>query len=236
MNLFPEIESRAHHHFKLTHKPLVLVTFAQSLDGSISTRRDQQLRLSGPDSQAMTHQLRASHDAILVGIGTVMVDDPRLTARLAEGKNPQPVIVDTHLRFPLNARLLTNPDLRPWLVTCDKADPATRQRLESSGAQVLVVPLNTDGLLDLGAMLTQLGDKGITSLMVEGGARVITSFLKYHLADWMVITLTPRLIGGLNVIDPSLWGLPEQFPRLARISSQPCGGDLILWGDLLVDE
>lgn len=236
MNLFPDISSRADRHFKQTHKPLVLLTYAQSLDGSISTQRDRQLQLSGPDSQQMTHHLRASHDAILVGIGTVIADDPRLTARLVEGKNPQPIIVDTHLRFPLSARLLMNPDLRPWVVTSDHVEPKRRKLLESAGAKVLAVPHNSDGLLDLRSILMLLGGIGIASLMVEGGARVITSFLKNHLADWLVITLTPRLVGGLNVIDQSLWDRPEHYPRLAHLSSQPCGDDLIIWGDIMVTE
>src|SRR5258706_14727336 len=133
MNLFPDLAARADRHFERTHKPLVLLTYAQSLDGSISVRRDQQLQLSGPESQKMTHYYRSNHDTILVGIGTVLVDDPRLTARLVEGKNPQPVIVDTHLRFPPTARLLMNPDLRPWIVTSDQSELSTRQSLEAAG-------------------------------------------------------------------------------------------------------
>jgi len=236
MNFFQDIDSRAERHFNSTHKPFVLLTYAQSLDGSISTRRDRQLQLSGPDSQRMTHQLRASHDAILVGIGTVLADDPRLTARLVEGKNPQPVIVDTHLRFPLAARLLMNSDLRPWIIASNGADPEARLRLEAAGARVLEVPQNPDGLLDLDTMLALLGEMTIASLMVEGGAKVLTSFLKYRLADWMVITLSPRLVGGLNAIDPLLWGEPTHFPRLAHISSESCGEDLIVWGDLAADK
>ena len=232
MNLFPDFAARVDRHFEQTHRPLVLLTYAQSLDGSISTRRDQQLQLSGPESQMMTHHLRASHDAILVGIGTVLADDPRLTARLVAGKSPQPVIADTHLRFPSTARLLKNPDLHPWIVTSGQPDLSARKNLEAAGAVIFTVPLNPDGLLDLDAMLAQLGDRGIKSLMVEGGARILTSFLKYHLANWLVITMTPRLIGGLNALDQSLWGKPVQFPHITSISSQPCGDDLIIWGDL----
>jgi len=236
MNLFPDLAVRADRHFGRTHKPRVLLTYAQSLDGSISVRRDQQLQLSGSESQKMTHYLRANHDAILVGIGTVLVDDPRLAARLVEGKNPQPVIVDTYLQFPPTARLLNNPDLRPWIVTSDHSDLSARNRLQELGVVILSVPLNADGLLDLGAMLAQLGHKGIKSLMVEGGARILTSFLKYRLADWLVITLAPKLIGGLNVLDQPLWGEPDKFPQLDHMSSQPWGNDLIIWGDLVAGD
>ncbi len=232
MNLFPDLAARADRHFERTNRPLVLLTYAQSLDGSISFRRDQQLQLSGPESQKMTHYLRASHHAILVGIGTVLADDPRLTARLVEGRNPQPVIIDTHLRFPPTARLLMNPNLRPWIVTRDQPNRRTRQNLEAAGAIILTVPVTGDGLLDLEIMLDQLGSRGIKSLMVEGGARVLTSFLKHQLADWVVITLTPKLIGGLNMLDQSLWGKIDQFPQLVQMSSQPCGNDLVIWGDL----
>ncbi len=93
-------------HRTQTGRPLVSLCYAQSLDGSLAARGGKTLRLSGPESMALTHRLRAAHDAILVGIGTILADNPSLTVRYAAGKNPQPVILDSSLRFPLNANLL----------------------------------------------------------------------------------------------------------------------------------
>src|SRR5262249_3832268 len=94
---------RAAAHPRRTGRPFVTLSYAQSVDGSIAARPGQPLALSGAQSMTLTHQLRVAHDAILVGIGTVLADNPRLTVRLVEGKNPQPIVADSHLRFPLSA-------------------------------------------------------------------------------------------------------------------------------------
>src|SRR5512143_2126154 len=120
-------------------RPLGTLTYAQSLDGSIAARRDQRLELSGEESRVMTHRLRAAHAAILVGIGTVLADDPRLTARLVGGPDPQPVILDSHLRVPASARLLQN-ILKPWIITTEAADPHRKGALEAAGARLITAP------------------------------------------------------------------------------------------------
>ena len=138
---------------------------------------------------AMTHGLRAAHEAILVGIGTVLADNPRLNVRLVEGPDPQPVILDSRLRFPPYANLLKN-GRSPLIAANAGADAERRQALEAAGARVLVLPGN-NGWVDLADLLKHLGSMGINSLMVEGGARVITSFLASRLVDQVVLTLAP---------------------------------------------
>ena len=101
-------------------RPVVTLSYAQSLDGSIAARRGFPLQISGTESAQLTHQLRAVHDAILVGIGTVLADDPHLTVRHAQGKDPQPVVLDSQLRFPLGAKLLR--ERSPWIATTSRAD------------------------------------------------------------------------------------------------------------------
>jgi 3,4-dihydroxy 2-butanone 4-phosphate synthase/GTP cyclohydrolase II len=112
--------------------PRVTLTYAQSLDGCIAARRGEPYLLSGPESKRMTHQLRAAHSAILVGIGTVLADNPRLTARVAGGENPQPVVLDSRLRLPLDARLLQTGS--PWIATTYSADPQRCALLAQAGA------------------------------------------------------------------------------------------------------
>jgi GTP cyclohydrolase II len=224
--------ARAAAHRQRTGRPFVTLTYAQSLDGCIAADLGQPLPLSGPQARLLTHRLRATHDAILVGIGTVLADNPLLNVRLVEGKDPQPVVVDSQLRFPLEANLLRQHPLSPWIATSDQADRERQRRLEAAGARVLRLPSRAGGAVDLDALLEQLGSWGINSLMVEGGARIITSFLARQLADHLVLTVVPRLIGGVHAVGNLGQFEPARFPGLRNVGHQRLGEDLVLWGDL----
>jgi GTP cyclohydrolase II len=217
---------------KVRSRPYITLSYAQSLDGSITARRGQPLAISGPESMAMTHQLRANHDAILVGIGTVLADDPGLTVRLVNGRTPQPIILDSQLRFPLDAKMLNNPR-PPWIAAATPIDAARREQLEAAGAQVLAVPPNSQGQVDLPALLAQLRQRGIERLMVEGGASVITNFLAAQLADRIVLTIAPVLVGGLNAVGSLIQPARTGFPRLRSPRYEQMGDDLVLSGDVM---
>jgi 3,4-dihydroxy 2-butanone 4-phosphate synthase/GTP cyclohydrolase II len=218
----------AEEHRCRTGRPFVTLSYAQSLDGSIADRPGRPLSLSGSQSLAMTHTLRAAHDAILVGIGTVLADNPRLNVRLVAGRDPQPVIVDSRLRFPAYSNLLRN-CRTPWIAASSGADPERQQALEEMGAKVLVLP-GINGWVDLAALLEHLGNLGINSLMVEGGAQIITSFLSFRMVDQIVLTIAPMLVGGLRVVD-NFGGYLRSFPRLQNLSYQRLGEDLVLRGE-----
>jgi 3,4-dihydroxy 2-butanone 4-phosphate synthase/GTP cyclohydrolase II len=219
------------------NRPCVTLTYAQSLDGSISARRGQPLPLSGPASARLTHQLRSSHDAILVGIGTVLSDDPRLDVRLVEGRNPQPVVLDSQLRTPPSSNLLGgvySPARVPLIVATEGA-PGTRvAALQASGAEVLCLPADEDGLVSLPHLLPLLRARGIERLMVEGGARVIASFLRQRLVDFFILTIAPVLVGGLRAIEEGQWrdSAPtgRSFPRIQEGDWARLGEDLVYWG------
>lgn len=213
-------------------RPFVTLSYAQSLDGSITARRGQPMALSGPEAMAMTHQLRADHDAILVGIGTVLADDPSLTVRLVNGRDPQPIILDSQLRFPLDAKLLHNAR-PPWIATVEPIDPARRAQLEAAGAQILTVAPDSRGQVDLAALLTLLHQRGIERLMVEGGASVITRFLAAQLVDHIVLTIAPVLVGGLKAASSLIQPAGGSFPRLHRPRYEQIGDDLIISGDVV---
>lgn len=181
-------------------RPRVTVTYAQSLDGSLASSVGAPLALSGPEALRYTHELRANHAAILVGIGTVLADDPQLTVRLVEGKNPRPIVLDTQLRFPLGARLFRHPTYKPILITGPQSSEPRRRALEEAGARVVRAPIDASGRLQLSTTLGLLRSMGIESLMVEGGARVITAFLEQQLADRLIVTVAPRLLGGVHAI------------------------------------
>jgi len=212
-------------------RPFITLSYAQSLDGSIAARRGEPTPISGPEAMRLTHQLRAHHDAILVGIGTVIADDPQLTVRLVRGPDPQPVVLDSRLRFPAWARLLRE-GRRPWIATTEAADRGRQAELEAAGARVVRLPADGHGMVNLEALLAFLDRWHIRSLMIEGGATVISSVLAAHLADRLVLTIAPLMLGGLNAV-ANLGQLNGQaFPRLAHPRHYAVGRDVVLAGEL----
>lgn len=211
-----------------SNRPFITVSYAQSVDGSIATKSRQPLGLSGPDSAVLTHQIRACNDAILIGIGTLLTDDPRLNVRLVEGSSPQPVILDTHLRTPLNAKLVKRSDIHPWIINAEDERNENFVALQNAGSTPICCATSRDGKIDLHALMKILAEKQINSIMVEGGARVITSFVNCRLVDQFIVTISPRLVGGLPVIDTN--GLQSGMHLdLAEVSYRHCGNDLIIW-------
>ena len=203
--------------------PWVTLSYAQSLDGSIAARRGSSMVLSGPASLKITHQLRARHQAILIGIGTLLADDPRLNVRLVPGVNPQPVILDNQLRFPLDARILQG-QKTPWVMTSRQASFEREYALQLAGVRVF---RPTTEEVNIGTMLSMLGREGIRSVMVEGGARVITSFLHAQKVDLTVLTIAPLLVGGLSAIESSL---AENTSQLDEFDVLHLETDLLVWG------
>jgi GTP cyclohydrolase II len=215
-------------------RPLVTLSYAQSLDGSIAARRGVPLSLSGRESLRLWHRLRVCHDAILVGIGTVLTDDPQLNVRLVTGNDPQPVILDTRLRFPLKA-LALNSGKPPWIITSAKSNPGKKKKLESRGAEVIRLRTTSERRIDLTHLLEYLEQRKINSVMVEGGARVITSFLRAELADYFVLTITPFFVGGLRAVEQltprKRQGGPIRLNSAKIIGSRWYGRDLVIWGE-----
>ncbi len=207
-------------------RPWVTLTYAQSLDGSIAARRGENLILSGPESLRVTHALRAAHPAILVGIGTLLADNPRLNLRLAPGSDPQPVILDNQLRTPPDARVFKGPK-PPWVMTSAQAAPERQRVLQAAGGRVFR-PSSADRF-SLAEILQVLKTEGQHAVMVEGGASVITAFLQAHLVDFVLLTISLGFIGGLSALQNTL---APNFPRLKNIQTRLCGEDLLLWGHL----
>lgn len=211
-------------------RPRVTLSYATSLDGSLALEPGRPLALSGPTALDLTHALRAAHDALLVGVGTLLADDPRLTVRRAPGPQPQPVVLDRVLRTPPAARLFDHPR-RPWLACAPQADTARKAALTARGARLLELPPDARGGLDLAALLQRLHAEGVRTLMVEGGARVLTSFLRAGLADRLALTLAPRLAGGLRAVGP-LAAAGHAPPRLAQARWLAAGDDMLVLAEL----
>ena len=207
-------------------RPFVTLSYAQSLDGSLTRQQGRPTALSGPQAIQLTHHVRAFHDAILIGSGTLLADDPQLTARDVPGDQPQPVVLDRRLRFPSDAKLLQHPNT-PWILCDTTADADRAAQLSALGCEVV----HTD-TFDLLAVLAWLNQRGIRHLMVEGGGEVLTSFLRAGLADYAVVTIAPRLLGGYNAIRSPLASEADrmQTPTLTNVQSYSLGPDLIVAG------
>ncbi|MEE9532486.1 MAG: RibD family protein [Syntrophobacteria bacterium] len=219
---------QAEEHRRRTGRPFCTLTYAQSVDGSIACNPMTPMALSGHESALLTHHLRAWHDAILVGIRTVLADNPRLNVRLISGQSPQPVVLDSKLRMPLDSNLLNDGIRRPWIATTKKAGSSRQHHLETSGAQVFRFPPNHLGWVALEPLLDKMGRMGVNSLMVEGGARVLTSFMKARMVDQMIITIAPLIVGGVHAYS-RLSRDPALLPRLHEVRHENFGRDLVVW-------
>ncbi len=180
--------------------PFVTLKWAMSLDGKIAAAPGVQTPLTGELARQYAHELRNTHDAILVGINTILADDPQLTCRIEGGRDPLRVILDSRLRIPLEARVLNVPSTAPTLlVTTVLAPPEKLNTVCASGAEVLVF----DGPQPLIRwVLQQMAARGILSVLVEGGGTVHAAVLQEQLADKIVAFVTPAIVGGANAPTP----------------------------------
>ena len=233
-----ELLAGAEIHCQTFGRPLVTLSYAQSLDGCLALQREAPLALSGGEALQLTHRLRAAHDAILIGVGTLLADNPRLTVRLVAGQDPQPVVLDSRLRTPAEANVLVE-GRKPWIATGENPDPKKQVRLISAGARLLPFRLEDSGRLPLSEVLARLAELGVKTLMVEGGARVITAFLEARLVDRLILTVTPAIAGGLRAVEGLTWAQLEGSTagttgllRLHQPGYERLGDDLIVWGSL----
>ena len=218
------------HRPQVAGRPFVTLSWAQSVDGCLALEAGRPTALSGDESLALTHALRAAHDGIVIGVGTSLADDPALTVRFWPGASPAPVVLDSSLRTSLQSRLVAAAAARPVAFACTAAGDVDRQaRLEARGARVLRLPACASGWVDLEALLDRLGAAGVGRVMVEGGAKVLTSFLQAQLADYAIVTIAPRFLGGLAAVGP-LEGAAR--PQIAGASIERFGADVVMAGPI----
>jgi 3,4-dihydroxy 2-butanone 4-phosphate synthase/GTP cyclohydrolase II len=212
-------------------RPFVTLTYAQSLNGAIGGPGGTPAQISGPDSMRLTHQLRAAHDAILIGVGTLLADDPMLRLRLAEGMAPKPIVLDSRLRTPVTARILANTEGVLIATLAENEGTEAAAALEAAGASLIYFPAGPGGKVSLTALLSALHKRGLRSVMVEGGAQVIASFLQERLVDALVVTVAPQLLAGVIALpDSPAAGMAAPLPKLTDTAWTAVGDDLILWG------
>jgi 5-amino-6-(5-phosphoribosylamino)uracil reductase/diaminohydroxyphosphoribosylaminopyrimidine deaminase/5-amino-6-(5-phosphoribosylamino)uracil reductase len=211
-------------------RPTVTVSYAQTLDGRLATSGGSSRWISCPESLNFAHTLRSEHDAVMVGAGTACKDDPRLTVRHVPGRDPLRVVVDGSLRTPLTAAVLANGAAKGTvLAVTDRAPEAQREGAASLGATVLRLPAREGGRVDLGALLAELYDLGVRSVMVEGGAALITSLLRDRLVDRLAVCIAPKVLGsGIEAVgDLGVRELADSL-TLTETSVVHYGVDLVL--------
>jgi diaminohydroxyphosphoribosylaminopyrimidine deaminase/5-amino-6-(5-phosphoribosylamino)uracil reductase len=220
--------------------PYVSLKLALSLDGRIATRSGASKWVTGPDARALVHMLRSRHDAVAVGIGTALADDPRLTVRDAAGVSPTRVVFDTKLRLPPHSRLVeTAVDVATWVICSADAPTTHEEALTARGVEVLRVPSSAEGRLDAAAALRMLAAKGVVTLMVEGGAELAGSILAGKLADELHAFLAPILLGPRGRPGAVDWAgptTPAEAPRIASATWELCGNDAYVRGPLQYPE
>ncbi|MBT7100235.1 riboflavin biosynthesis protein RibD, partial [Candidatus Poribacteria bacterium] len=205
-----------------------------SLDGKTATVAGESQWITSPAARLEGHRLRDTHDAILVGVGTVLADDPSLTARPpGGGRDPARIVLDTRARTPVTARILTQTSPAPTVVVTSAAAHASRvSALRDAGAVVWTVSANAGGV-DLAATLARCGEESLLSVLVEGGSRTHGSFVRARLIDRVVAFVAPTVLGGESAL--AAVGGPG-FERLADAlafaswDARPCGPDFVLEG------
>ena len=220
----------------LPHKgarPSVTVHYAQTIDGRLATRTGDSQWISGQESLLLAHALRASHAAVLVGAGTVGVDDPRLTTRLVEGPSPVRVVLDSKLRLSPKANVVTDGAAPTILATTDLAPVDRRRAFARRAVEVLVLPSTPDGRVDIGSLLDELGARGMATLLVEGGAGVITAMIRERRVNRLVVSIAPLVLGaGIEAIgDLDIMRLRDAL-SFRRASFSQLGPDVIFDGEL----
>lgn len=211
--------------------PFVTMKFACSLDGKIATASGESQWISGIESRKFTHHLRDINDAILVGVGTVLADNPTLTTRLVEGKNPVRVILDSNARTPLNSNVVTDKSARTIIAVTENVPQEKISALETHGVEIITA--GSGGRVDLNILMRELAEREITSVLVEGGGTVHFAMIKAGLVDKIFAFIAPKIIGGKNALTAvegeGFENLSEAF-KLKNFTAQKLGDDVLIVG------
>jgi diaminohydroxyphosphoribosylaminopyrimidine deaminase/5-amino-6-(5-phosphoribosylamino)uracil reductase len=221
---------------KRAAKPFVTLKAATTLDGRIASRSGESKWISSEASRRHAHRMRAEADAVLVGVSTVLADDPELSVRHVRGKNPLRVVLDARLRTPLSSKLArVTPELRTLIFHGPRAGVRRRAEFARRGVALSQVPLDADGRLRLPNVLRELSRRDVARLLVEGGSRVHGAFLDQGLADRVALFIAPRILGDARALPlatrKGALGLGAAL-TLSAVRVRRMGGDLLIEGAL----
>lgn len=214
--------------------PFVILKLAATLDGKIATSTGESKWITGMASRRYVHQIRNQVDAILVGVGTALADDPELTCRLPKGRDPWRIVLDSHLRIPLTARLLRHPEPEKTIVVTGPDAPSKKiKTLRSIGNQVWSFKVREGGI-PFGALLKRLGAMGFLSVLIEGGANTASRALKEKAVDKLLFFYAPKIIGGDGraMIDSLGVKKMKQCAEIRELAIKRFGEDFLISGYL----
>jgi len=208
-------------------RPFVILKVAMTMDGKIATKTGNSKYITGKDARRHVHKLRSEVDAVMVGINTVLKDNPKLTPRLAQGRDPMKVVIDTELKMPLKCNLMKHPS-KLIIATTNKAPKKKINKFYQKGIDVIVLNVKK-GLVDLKDLMKQLGKKEIASVMIEGGSQLNSSAIKERIADKLLIFTAPKLIGnGLGAVGNLGVTKIDKAVKLKNIEMKKVGKDILL--------
>jgi diaminohydroxyphosphoribosylaminopyrimidine deaminase / 5-amino-6-(5-phosphoribosylamino)uracil reductase len=222
--------------FVTTGIPYVTLKLALSLDGRIASRTGASKWVTGPEARARVHLLRAQHDAVIIGVGTALADDPRLTVRDAPGNSPLRVVFDTKLRLPIASQLVqTAREVPTWVVCTTDAGSSPEEQLLERGVEVVRAPASSEGRIDPIAALRLLAARGVVTAMVEGGAELAGSVLAGTVVDELHAFIAPILLGPRGrpgAVDWAGPATPAEAPSISKPQWEVCGADAHVWGSV----
>jgi diaminohydroxyphosphoribosylaminopyrimidine deaminase/5-amino-6-(5-phosphoribosylamino)uracil reductase len=219
-----------------TGRPFVTLKIAATLDGKIATAGRESRWITGIAARRAVRKLREASDGILVGIGTVLADDPSLTARKDSGRatNPLRIILDPKLRIPAEAKVLTDGKAHTLVVTTRSSVKKKRELLQACGAEVLVLP-DDGGRFAWKSVLAELGRRGLNALLIEGGAEVSASVLRSGAVDKLMYFIAPKLLGGNDAVGAIGGSSPARLLEalaLRDVTVSQIGVDILVTGRL----
>ena len=230
--------NRIFFHYITTGTPYVVMKYAMTLDGKIAAYTGLSKWVTGEEARAHVQKLRHDLTGIMVGIGTVLEDDPLLTCRLPDSKDPVRIVCDTHLRIPLESRIVqTAREVPTILATCSE-DPERIARLEEKGCRILQVSHSGDMHLNLRDLMCRLGRENIDSILLEGGGRLNWSALQSGIVNRVMAYISPKLFGGASAMTPVAGqGIPDpaQAFKLENAFVTRFGVDFLIEGELQTD-
>ncbi len=217
-------------HYIQSQTPYVVMKYAMTMDGKIATYTGQSKWITGDQARQRVHEDRRRYAAIMVGVGTVLADDPLLTCRLSNGRNPIRIICDTNLRTPLTSQVVTTAQDVPTILATSCTDRKRHEPYEQAGCEILVVPLE-DNHINLKILMEKIGSKNIDSILLEGGSTLNWSALASGIVQKVQTYIAPKLFGGSEAMSP-ISGLGIDTPEEAFMLSQPVvtvlGNDILL--------
>lgn len=218
-----------------TGRPLVTMKYAMTIDGKIACVTGESRWITGEGARRHVHEQRHAAAAIMVGVGTIITDNPQLTSRIEGGNDPVRIVCDTHLRTPLDARVVTSARRVPTLIATCESDPDKHRPFTAAGCQIAILP-NRNGHVDLVSLVNELGNRNLDSLIIEGGATLNWSALQAGIVDKVQAYIAPKIFGGMLAKGPvggPGFTTPADAIELTDVRLTRIGDDHLIEGRIL---